>query len=100
MLVVAKKLSDNTKQAKLANWGVLSERLRSDYFQMRNFEMIEVIVTGRNDFDALRAHEKLAFFDFLENLCRANEARGSWQEASLAQMMGWSRFLIGLYAGI
>ena len=31
MLTVAKQVKDNTKQAKLANWGVLSERYMSVY---------------------------------------------------------------------
>jgi len=73
MLTVAKQIYDNTKQAKLANWGVLSERYMSVYRQTSNLELAEIIVRGREDYSALGSHEKLAFGHFLENLCIANE---------------------------
>lgn len=73
MLTVAKQIYDNTKQAKLANWGVLSERYMSVYSQTSNLELAEIIVRGREDYGALTASEQLAFGHFLENLCIANE---------------------------
>ncbi|HAU69604.1 MAG TPA: hypothetical protein DCY55_06175 [Gammaproteobacteria bacterium] len=73
MLTVAKQIYDNTKQAKLANWGVLSERYMSVYSQTSNLELAEIIVKGREDYGALTASEQLAFGHFLENLCIANE---------------------------
>ena len=73
MLTVAKQIYDNTKQAKLANWGVLSERYMSVYRQTSDLRLAEIIVRGRADFESLTAAEQLAFGHFLENLCIANE---------------------------
>ena len=52
MLTVAKQIYDNTQQAKLANWGVLSERYMSVYSQTSNLELAEIIVRGREDYGA------------------------------------------------
>ena len=46
MLTVAKQVKDNTKQAKLANWGVLSERYMSVYKQTSDLNLADVIITG------------------------------------------------------
>ena len=73
MLTVAKQIHDNTKQAKLTNWGVLSERYMSVYSQTSDLNFADVIVRGHKDFDALSESEQLAFGHFLENMCIANE---------------------------
>ena len=73
MLTVAKQIHDNTKQAKLANWGVLSERYMSVYRQTSDLNLADVIVRGHKDFASLSASEQLAFGHFLENMCIANE---------------------------
>lgn len=73
MLTVAKQIHDNTKQAKLTNWGVLSERYMSVYSQTSDLNFADVIVRGHEDFDALSKSEQLAFGHFLENMCIANE---------------------------
>jgi hypothetical protein len=73
MLTVAKQIHDNTKQARLTNWGVLSERYMSVYSQTSNFELADVIVRGHDDYTSLSKSEKLAFGHYLENMCIANE---------------------------
>jgi len=73
MLTVAKQISDNTKQAKLINWGVLSERYMSVYRQAGDLNLADVIVRGHRDFESLNGAEQLAFGHFLENICIANE---------------------------
>lgn len=73
MLTVAKQINDNTKQAKLTNWGVLSERYMSVYRQTGDLNLADVIVRGHKDFESLTEAEKLAFGHFLENMCIANE---------------------------
>jgi len=73
MLTVAKQIHDNTKQARLGNWGVLSERYMSVYRQTSNFELADVIVRGRDDYASLSKSEKLAFGHYMENICIANE---------------------------
>ena len=73
MLTVAKQVKDNTKQAKLANWGVLSERYMSVYKQTSDLNLADVIIRGHNDFNSLNESEQLAFGHFLENVCIANE---------------------------
>ena len=73
MLTVAKQIYDNTKQAKLANWGVLSERYMSVYRQTSDLRLAEIVVRGGADFESFTAAEQLAFGHFLENLCIANE---------------------------
>ena len=44
MLNVARQIKNNTKQAILTNWGVLSERYMSVYRQGANLEFADVIV--------------------------------------------------------
>ena len=73
MLTVAKQISDNTKQAKLINWVVLSERYMSVYRQAGDLNPADVIVRGHRDFESLTGAEQLAFGHFLENICIANE---------------------------
>ena len=73
MLTVAKQISDNTKQAKLINWVVLSERYMSVYRQAGDLNLADVIVRGHRDFESLTGAEQLAFGHFLENICIANE---------------------------
>ena len=73
MLTVAKQINDNTRQARLTNWGVLSERYMSVYRQTSDLNLADVIIRGHNDFNSLNESEQLAFGHFLENICIANE---------------------------
>jgi hypothetical protein len=73
MLTVAKQISDNTKQARLTNWGVASERYMSVYRQAGDLNLADVIVRGHKGFESLTEAEQLAFGHFLENMCIANE---------------------------
>mgnify|MGYP003684413365 FL=1 len=73
MLNVARQIKNNTKQAILTNWGVLSERYMSVYRQGANLEFADVIVRGHENYDELTNSEKIAFGFFLENACIANE---------------------------
>ena len=73
LLYLALQIRANTKQTKLTNWGVLAERYMSVYAQSSNFELADVIVRGRIDFNSLNEAEKLAFGHYMENICIANE---------------------------
>lgn len=73
MLTVAKQINDNTRQARVTNWGVLSERYMSVYRQTSDLNLADVIIRGHNDFNSLNESEQLAFGHFLENICIANE---------------------------
>ena len=68
LLYLALQIRANTKQTKLTNWGVLAERYMSVYAQSSNFELADVIVRGRNDFNSLNDAEKLAFGHYMENI--------------------------------
>jgi len=73
LLYLALQIRANTKQARLTNWGVLAERYMSVYSQTSNFELADVIIRGRNNFNSLNEAEKLAFGNYMENICIANE---------------------------
>ena len=73
LLYLALQIRANTKQARLTNWGVLAERYMSVYSQTSNFELADVIIRGRNNFNSLNDAEKLDFGNYMENICIANE---------------------------